>query len=178
MAKITAQNDVVVGRSVGEPNERTGVQPVESVTLKPGDEVPEWAADQVPEELTREEQPEVAPDQVYDELLKEAVSNRLPVQDDWTRDQLAAAIRYHRELAARGESPDWETFSATFETTNEAGNVNSPGSGQPSGADRSELRERYKDLYGKNAPGAMSDETLAARVAEAEAKKAEGGTQS
>lgn len=165
MAKITADHTVTVSRF----EEKDGKQVrAERVTLKPGDDVPVWAADQVDEEYTRERtegEEGYEPDQTRDELVKIATANRIPVEDGWDKDQLTRAIRLHNEAAASNQSVDWDNFGSGEEETT-----------APEDANEGDLQTEYKELTGRNPDGRWKADRLHSEVVKArQAKQADGG---
>jgi hypothetical protein len=139
MIADTRDGDNLAKLKRGDPS----ALPLESMTLHPGDEVPSWAKDQI-DESWYDERYESAGTNLYDDNVYQVVKRvaeekGVEVGDDWSADQIAAAIRHHEahqslreeygeddEEVQEAVKSDQDTLAALFGDSNKAGNVNAP----------------------------------------------------
>lgn len=109
----------------------------ESTWLQPGDEVPRWAEDIVPVDCCDDAvvvagTVNLVTDQVYQVVKAYADEHGVEYGDDWSADQIAAAVRLdeHNEQSPGVDDDSAEkaksAMAALFDDSNKSGNVAAP----------------------------------------------------
>jgi hypothetical protein len=184
---------VTVGRDTGE-KDVLGAPVVERVELRPGEDVPDWAKEQLDESYFGDPADGTpVEDGVLREFRRQASNEGVPWDETWSKEQVAAGIRANREAALNTRQVNWDEFVQSFENaelnaapvapsnaapvapsraTNDGGSTEDPAS-----YDVESLRTEYKQLTGKDAKDTWRPSTLARNV-EAERQKQAGSNDS
>lgn len=185
---------VTASRDTGE-KDSSGFPVVETLRLQPGDEVPGWARKELDDEFFGDPDEGVpVDDTVRAAALRTAKDEGVPVEDDWTNDQIAQAVRVNREAALTGRQVDWDEFTGSFGQDEQQKLDPSPtlvpvtpsgseavrnAAGSSQEQDVEALTAEYRELSdGQEPDGRWRPNTLARKVEELRAEKSSGGTNS
>lgn len=169
---VLANRYIKVSRSTKDDEGKTTL---ETVDLVPGQEVPDWAVDQIkPEHLGDPRDPlEEEADQFLVALRETATREGINWTPEWRKEHLSQAITGVRQAANSGKPIDMRQFGpiGSVEPAEQAENTpeGAPGDKLKSLDDmsRDELNAEYEKRFDEKPHHALADSTLRSRLADA-----------
>lgn len=185
---------VTASRDTGEKDALGGAV-VETLHLVPGDDVPDWARKEMDDSFFGDPEEGLPVDNsVRDAAFRQAENEGVPVDEAWTTDQVAQAVRVNREAALTGRKVDWDEFTDAFgqdeqqklsvepamvPVTSSGSEAVATTAGSSQEQDVEALTAEYRELSdGQEPDGRWRPNTLARKVEELRAEKASGGAHS